>query len=367
MGDEVFYVEDKWQCSSCGHTNRGRDMRCEKCGSPKEGHEQYIPGSASDARVTDSEMLRQARAGRHWECRFCLNDVRDLEAKECTYCGAPRDQIKAVEKGYKYPSASTYEKKTHYVYLEDANPAPNKKDLKLAEHFSYIAIILSGIGIVAGLWWLLMPHEKDVAVQQLAWSCTKQLQQRETRHGSGWGTPSGSFNETCERRYKGTERCHPHDCNAHQESYSCRPHSCNCTPSCSTSCSSQGNGYSKCTRSCSTSCSTCYDTCYRTAYDTCWDDCPVYDNWCEYDYYAWPTIKTLRTQGSKQNFACPVMKPADLQRVKTSTAFDVKFTDGEEVWSIEPGVLSDFQKYAPNAKWRISVNRAGSVRPLQAL
>jgi len=86
-------IEMTWRCTSCGHQNLGRHMACQGCGGPKDESEQYeMPSdTASAATVTDPELLRMARAGANWRCRYCGSDQRTL-AGTCAQCGAAQGE-----------------------------------------------------------------------------------------------------------------------------------------------------------------------------------------------------------------------------------------------------------------------------------
>lgn len=64
-------------------------MACQACGSPKDESEEYeMPAdTASAATVTDPSLLRLARAGANWRCRYCGSDQRTL-AGTCAQCGS---------------------------------------------------------------------------------------------------------------------------------------------------------------------------------------------------------------------------------------------------------------------------------------
>lgn len=398
---KTWIVENTWVCSSCGHKNKGRHMECQNCGSPKEKHEKYDTSENLTApEVTDPEMLRQARAGKNWECEYCGGSVRNLHG-ECKVCGGPK-----TDEANRCPKCGGDSRKCWTecdnpevrpgVHLDDTMPGlretlqendeperkfvPNTGGFRTAPKYetqekkmprrrrnwkpwivggSIFAGIASVIGLVV---FIFLPHEEHVTITSTEWVYVAHLQQRETRSGSGWDDqmPASSFNESCHTRQRGTENCNPHDCNPHQESYSCRPHDCNCR----TTCRDQGNGYS----SCSQTCSTCYDTCYRTVYDTCYDQCPVYDQWCEYDYYVWPTIRTERLSGPAHRMREPELVPNPRarapQRVVREHHFTVVFVNDEgEEWTYHPESATEYDRFIRGQAWVIEVNHAGGVYP----
>lgn len=206
--------------------------------------------------------------------------------------------------------------------------------------------------------WAFVPHEHRATVTSLHWQYTRELQQRYTRHGEGWGSPPGAFNVSCERRQHGTEDCHPHDCNAHQVGHDCHGHDCNCH----TSCEDEGNGYS----SCSEDCDTCYDTCYSTEYDTCYDQCPVYDDWCSYNYYQWVHVDTEITSGGTHEVYWGTRLHADgseTQRILTSQEYTVTFVEAEDRWTFRPNSLANFDRFDRGVVWDVKTNYAGMIWP----
>ena len=380
MAKKPWIVENSWTCKSCGSsTQKGRYTTCHKCGAPKgKDVVDKVPDPISAPHVTDESMLRDAKAGSNWVCEYCGKQERNNRG-DCTYCAAERDSD-AVPRTLKAEWLPESAKKLRAYHCMDAEeelvdalsreialeiereiasfPWHRRHRLKIKIGFGALVV---GLLIWMGLW-LFLPHEVDTTVTSTTWEYTMELQQRETRHGEGWDgdRPGSHFNDSCRTKQRGTEDCNPHDCNAHSESYDCNPHDC----SCRSTCTDNGNGYS----SCSETCSTCYDSCSRTVYDTCYDQCAVYDQWCEYDYYEWPTILKQQTSGNDHKVHWPVMpEPKELQRIKSTAKYHVVFTGEEDTWDIDPNSLDDFTKYSQGAMWKIKVNRAGKVEPLHEL
>ena len=358
---KVWYVENTWSCESCGSSSqKGRHLTCQNCGAPKGAKVvDRIPDPDTAPAVVDSDRLREAKAGRNWVCEYCGK----------RYCAADRqEENPTVERSQGRTGGRAY------------TPARTRREQRIAEDSEVHSLrpiawwrhrknqVIAGICILAvtmltwcGIW-LFKPREVDTQVSQITWKYTKHLKQRETRHGSGWedNRPSSHFNDSCHTRQRGTRNCHPHQCNPHTESYSCRPHSCNCR----NVCTDQGNGYSRCTQQCST----CYDTCTRTVYDTCYDQCPVYDEWCSYDYYTWPTIKTRVNEGHDHKMKWPTLEAVGpLQKVESISWYEVIFSGDDDSWKIHPDTAGEFRQYKLGARWKIEVNRAGRVKPLHEL
>ena len=369
-------IELTWECSSCHHVNKGRHTQCQSCGSPKEADEKDImPGDSTKvASVTDAERLREANAGANWVCEYCGSQERNLNGS-CRNCAGKKDMDSF------HPEARETKRYHPEQDMKPGTPIRRNDDFtssfdRYEVDFEFarqrktrmikIASIIGGIALVVGLLlWIFMPYEVNAEVTGIHWEHTVNLEQRFLKHGNDWdgNMPSDAHNVKCVTKFKEYERCNPHDCNPHQVSYDCRPHDCNCRESCSPS----GNGYASCT----TTCSTCYDTWYRTEYDTCYDQCPVYDEWCSFDYHEWDVIKTNVVGGTTHEEHWPDFPTngrSDLRNTHKGE-YEVKFYSQEKdkTWDYKPDDLEEFRKYNTGAPWLIKVNRAGLVWPQNEL
>ena len=119
----------------------------------------------------------------------------------------------------------------------------------------FAVIVLSGISYCS---WYHWPREKPAQVVHAIWSYTHYLHQKTRTHSEEWGKPYGKNvipgTLSCERRYYGEEDCFCHDV-----------------------CSGNGSNET-CTHHCSS--------------------CSVYKDWCKYDHWIWPVIKTANTTGT---------------------------------------------------------------------
>lgn len=188
-----WIVENTWTCSSCGAANKGRHMKCQSCGSPKEAHERYDDVDPNAAPiVTDPKMLAEARAGEHWECQHCQNQNRNLLRKECERCGAPRNDV--VRMDDIPPSRGPLPEPR--VIRRAVRSMVGKDDRAWVQPAAWTAVGLLMFGFIV---WLFVPHEVHATVKSISWRCETELQQRETRHGDGWRSsmPFGAFNTSC--------------------------------------------------------------------------------------------------------------------------------------------------------------------------
>lgn len=391
----TFIVENAWSCTSCSAENRGRDMKCGKCGAPKAKDAPERLAGPNGTVVTDPELLRLAKQGANWVCEFCGSQVRDEHGK-CRNCAARREEAVTRVMRSKPPQRPREEAAREFKQVLDeisnevrdpkvVRPSPaaqaymeamglpraipgGPSDSKRKPEpwrwrwWHTTAIVIAALIPLVGLpLWLFMPRELDAKVENTGWTYTASLRQRTLMHGSEWAPIRGdAFNKQCENRYYGDENCHPHDCRPHQVSYSCNCTSYECN--CRTSCTSNRNGFSTCSESCST-CSRC-STCYRTEYDTCYDRCPVYRDWCSFDWYDWPIIATKTTRGTTQTVYWPELeaRPGD-QKLDRVESYAVTFRKGEKSWSYAPSSLGEYRYFNPGATWRVKVNRAGSIWP----
>jgi len=372
-----WVVEDKWKCSSCQSMNMGHDMTCKSCGNPKDASEKYELGDTSKP-VTDPTKLREANAGENWSCRHCRFDNRDLLLKECASCGAPRFVTAPVEPEPSRPA--TDEPKSRPSRLDNTTvlPPPMPREMEPDEELPNfkpsrkpillgILVTAAVLGLIALLVWFFTPHEHPATITSLHWERTRVLEQRYTLSGSGWGHPSGSFNVSCERRQHGTERCHPHNCEPHPVSCNCEP--CHCHEVCDEpDCESDENGYSHCTQDCEDECDQCCDTC--TAYNTCYDECPVYDDWCTYNYYEWRDVDTETTSGSDHSIRWGSRFSPDTsipQRVRQSESYLVVFSENGKSWSYSSPSETDFSRFDVGVTWDVKTNYAGMIWPVHPL
>lgn len=374
-GDHVtkkWVVEDTWRCASCGAVNRGRELKCVNCGSPREKNEAEVASGPNAPAVIDPKLLKLATAGAHWVCKFCQAQERALNGT-CANCGAKVDEgdapkappparspVKNFVDGRVRPRSGDDES-TERVDVRPKRSAPlPPTNLRPRRSRFGIALLVVAIALFVGsAIWVFVPHHVVAMVSRATWKHESFLHERRVAHESGWGQPSGAFNAHCERRFKQNEDCHPHDCRPHQERYQCGSHDCNCR----NSCTSNKNGFSNC----STTCSTCADYCSRTVYDTCYDQCPVYDDWCEYDRYVWPVIdqQSIGGEGAVTSWP-PLEARGELQRLERTGAYSVTFaSDGyrQDTWSIRPPSLDEYLRYRVGAKWELKVNHAGQVWP----
>lgn len=374
--------ENTWVCSSCKETNEGHRLVCKSCGSPREKNEVDITAAADPSKaVVDKQKLAEASLGANWVCEFCKGQVRD-DNGDCKNCGAGKTEgpnTHAAKMAVDRPHVTnTYNEHGQLIYDGDpfyarlhASIAANEK----LRHSTPTAVLSHRItrgsdipwipigcalafpALIGLIVWLFIPHKQHARVLSTYWEHTTFVHERTLVHGEGWGSPSDSFNVSCQRKLKGTEDCHPYDCRPHSVRYQSGSHECNCR----NSCTSKGNGYS----SCSEICSTCADYSSRTEYDTCYHQCDVYAQWCSYDEYQWPVVASPTLSGTDKMCRWPAVVPGPLQRLENAARYDVVFGYGKgKQATFHPSTADDYRIYDVNASWLIKVNIVGMVTPM---
>ena len=364
---DEWIVENKWDCSTCNHENLGRYENCQNCGSPKEDDEVDKPVTGTEPRVTDPEQLRVAQAGANVTCTYCNAQVRMVN-DHCSNCGAHRDTSKQRWDPVRH--RPLFETKTTREL-----PEPEWKIQPwysawwdfVVKHKWKFAI---GAAVVGLLTWLIIyifvPRTVETKVVSARWEHQIDLRQRTLMSGSGWrGEFRGdAFNVSCHSRQRGTRDCNRHACGTRSERYVCGTYQCNCT----TSCTPNGNGYSTCRKTCSR----CNRYCTRQVTRYCYDQCPVYDDWCTYNYYDWPIIDTEKLSGpcTDQQRPWPTLKPRRRhQRIDKHERFPVTFQElkGNDTWTYHADSVIDCRTYVVGKKWKLRVNRAGKVEPKEKM
>jgi hypothetical protein len=183
---------------------------------------------------------------------------------------------------------------------------------------SIVAGALICIGLGVGIYFGVT-NKEAYKVIHTSWTASSYLRQRTLVHSSDWCPPDhDAFNVQKSRKFKNMKDCF---------------------------CSTDDDGVRHCSK------------------------CPNYDDWCEYDWYDWPVIKTLSNSGEADKTPTwPIMKPIENQRVDTGIVFEAVF-ENEDRAKIEYRAqsLEELRQYNVGAWW--NVNRAFGVgfKPLNVL
>jgi hypothetical protein len=358
------------------------------------------------------DLDRRARAGANWTCRYCKGESRN-DHDLCEVCGAPRatsdhmgrapepredlhlgarpEPVKASEKPVQpmvdtvTPVVMPVPPRDPFVRLDTPEAPDDDMEAMQSRWVSRfdpeVALKLLGAVVGTGLFvllmvWLFTPNATTARVASMNWSRDRTLQERHDYNGEGWRdqAPPMVFSwDHCETRQRGTERCHPHDCNCHDVSYECNctggdSYDCRCHNVCRRSCSSNRNGSATCSEDCNRECDTCTNprrcqSCSRRECDTCYDQCPVYAEWCQYRYHQWDDMQHLRTAGSgRDGVVWPDLEArGPLQRVMEAEEYRVRFTDtkSDRVWN-RTYSFAQYERFDVGQMWDVEWTRAGT-------
>lgn len=145
--------------------------------------------------------------------------------------------------------------------------------------------------------------EVKYEVTAIGWEYTNNLHNRVTKHDEGWSHPSDAFNIETSRKRRGTRKC---DCRRD-----------------------------------------------RNGRETC-DTCPRYDTWYEYDYYAWPILKTVVTSNNDHApYYGELPKLTGNQKYTTQEKYIIILSNPEEKEPREykPSTLDEYKKFKFQDKW----------------
>jgi len=180
--DREVFIEDTWKCNQCDSVNEGLKTSCVTCGSAKEVREADVMDVTAPI-ITDPEKLKLASCGENWVCRFCEGQQHNV-GSSCSNCGASRESNSVLS-----DMQSLYETRTSV----DSKPAGGNENLLTGTYIApaerwvtgitdrfRITSLLYAVGIIAFcvlMVWLLMPTQRDVKVQSIAWQHTVTLEQ----------------------------------------------------------------------------------------------------------------------------------------------------------------------------------------------
>lgn len=335
-----WIVENSWTCDACGHVNAGRDIKCQKCGDPKQRHEKDSVASTDEsAEVTDAAHLAKAGAGANWVCSFCGSQERRGDGK-CLNCGAGQDGAKEARA----------------VGEEEPVKAPPPPEPKRRAMWPFVLLLLFG-GFVCSR--ACSSHEAAAEVSAMHWKTTVTLERKTAIAREGFDPPSGAFESSCVPRPNGTHDCNPHRCEETVQK-ECNPHDCECK----NVSKDLGNGFSEVQKVCKT----CFDKCPTKVMKECFDQCPTISPYCRYKVWEWPKVKSEPLEGRDAKPRWAELTPANGdERVSRSSELEVTFTEAGKPLTFKPSDVAGFERFAPGQRWKLRVGPLGGVEPLERL
>lgn len=181
-----------------------------------------------------------------------------------------------------------------------------------------ILLIALGVIIIVGIYFGAV-YKKAYKVVHVSWTASSYLKQRTQVHSSDWCPPDHeAFNVQKSRKFRNMRDC---------------------------LCSTDSEGNKSCSK------------------------CPNYDDWCEYDWYDWPIIKTLsNTKEPLSTPEWPIIKPIENQRVDTDIVFEAVFKDEDgNLMEYKAKSLEELRRYEIGAWWKVSRTFGVGFVPLNVL
>lgn len=169
-------IEMLWRCTSCGSRNLGRHMKCQQCGNPKDGSEEWeMPEDTSAApTVTDPKLLGLAQSAPAWRCTYCGSDQRSAQGA-CAQCGAPAQASQPIPEAPDAPAAPAASSTGAAAGLAAAGrteaPAGAPTPPRWRRSLARILLVAGGAVAIGGIAVYLLgrPREVSARVEAVAW------------------------------------------------------------------------------------------------------------------------------------------------------------------------------------------------------
>lgn len=379
-------IEMHWGCTNagCKADNLGRHKTCQNCGKPRtKDAREWLPSDIShEAAVKDPVLLKKAKAGRDWECRFCKSTQFRADGN-CAQCGSPQEQSRDSKPPVAYAAPQTAPassgRRRKYTTVDRAEASVTARKFALWPVFVGVGVL----SFVLVLYILFRTKDFDATVASVSWERSVKIERHEKVHDSGWQVPSGAENVN-----NLGSRVYDHEKVAqgtHQEAYEVKV---KCGQTCETvkgkctttprNCKSNGNGFATCTggdKVCTPDTKSCVDKmCPETRYRDVptMVDRPIYRDWYEWDVWEWHYNRTVSSRG---NTTTDVAWPGEKQmweawepgteRVESrSETYSVLFS-ARESYTYHPTSEAEFKTFKVGDQHRLKVGTAHGVSILR--
>lgn len=378
--DEI--IEMLWECRACGtNRNRGRFKDCEGCGAPRtDASPEYMPDDVQAAPVvTDPELLRKARGGHDWACRYCGGSAFRADGA-CEQCGSPKGDSTALE------GASDAE----HTPPPDVSPIP---DLVPTPSRRLWIVAVAAVAFSVALWALLHERVYDVRVADVTWRSTVSIERYAVRNHESFAEKiaAGAFARTSlGQRHHHDERILDHYvpvpytvnefAGYRTETYSAQEacgQSCYSTPRV---CTSNKNGFASCTGG-GQHCSTKYCSVTKTRQvsytkpvvhirqDPVYRSEPRFAEWYAWKAWEWGHDHDVSREGVDTTVVWPPaaeltlkLGPGERQRETKALTMRVVFARDEERFQYAPQTERELARFAVGTAHRIRKATLGAVQ-----
>jgi hypothetical protein len=377
----TYQIEMLWNCTHCGSQNKGRYKECQECTNPKDGTEEYyMPGDTSkSAAVKDKQLLKWAKAGPDWECKYCDSHQRKSNG-ECAQCGAPEGEGESIDKNVDGCKSSCDDfpeygkrRKAAKITVQDLHDTLKKQESTkksfLKKHYKKIGIG-AGIAVLIGLllFFLFRTRIVDAQVSSVYWAHTVMVDRYQVYSDRGFDPPGDAF----DRRAKGMRHHHYIQVpdGFRTVSYTVQEQ---CGQTCSTTprvCTPNKNGFATCTGG-NRVCSPKY--CTRTKYrkEQKYRQKSVERMYYSWNVWRWGHNRNVADQGNTFEITWPSKKRIGLnesvsgrerERSKKKAEYSVKLVDDDgDEHEYKPGGIDEFKKFEIGSRHKLKVSVAGGV------
>lgn len=368
MSNREWQVELLWRCSFCSAENKGRDKLCKNCQGPRKATDlDYYPERVDfDARVTDERLIRHAKAGPDWSCRYCNSSQRRSDG-ECARCGVgqtvgenPPERIRSVA-----PTAQSV--KTNVI----TNPPKGSR----TEHVRFLPFIVGGVALLLILTvGYLMFRTKDVTatVQDVKWEHTSRIERFTVIREEGFEPSGDSFDLTkLGTRYHHTEKVkigqHQETYLDEKDTYQCGKMPQVCAPK--PICTKNNNGFATCKDDCTGGGPKFCPRKKQRSVDDYRDE-PRYFPYFAWSVWRWTFNRELHERGATTKTRWPNTTPpqplarGEEEREHRSASYTVLFGRDSTTWNYHPSSVEEFGEYESGKRFHLKVNGVGGVQVL---
>lgn len=197
------YVEMKWHCDHCGTENWGRDRSCVNCGHARDANvEFYLPTEKRRHETIET-------TNPDWVCSYC-NTLNKATLSECEGCGASQSESKSDY--FSVSKAKKIRKKQFQdsnISISQSEPEYHKTQFSIIDwfmrHLKVIGGVVGSLLLLFLLVWLFIPKPVTIAVNELFWERSINIEEERTVREEDWSIPIGG------REISSTKKIHHYD------------------------------------------------------------------------------------------------------------------------------------------------------------
>ncbi len=155
-----------WQCAYCGSLNKAVDVKCSRCGAPKEGKSYFeLHKDVKESSYSASHV------NTNWKCAYCGTE-NPKDSLVCSNCGSGRSSSKEENEKAKKAKAEGEKEKKGVSWL--------------------LIAALGAAAVIIFLFYNTFFKESSYKVLGFSWETTTEIEEYKTVEESGWNMPDGA-------------------------------------------------------------------------------------------------------------------------------------------------------------------------------